>query len=97
MFIAGVEDGLIPHARAKNEGTLDEERRLVYVAITRAKKTVAMSHCKNRRKFGEQIPCHPSPFLKEIPEELIVHGNEAEPASEEAVLNFFASLKTSLE
>ena len=97
VFIAGVEDGLIPHARSKVEGTLDEERRLFYVAITRAQKTLAMSHCKNRRKFGEQIPCHPSPFLKEIPEELIVHGNEAEPASEEAVLDFFANLKASLE
>ena len=97
VFIAGIEDGLIPHARSKVEGTLDEERRLFYVAITRAQKTLAMSHCKNRRKFGEQIPCHPSPFLKEIPEELIVHGNEAEPASEEAVLDFFANLKASLE
>jgi superfamily I DNA/RNA helicase len=56
-----------------------------------------MSHCKNRRKFGEQIPCHPSPFLKEIPEELIVHGNEAEPVSEEEGLDFFANLKASLE
>ena len=97
VFIAGMEDGLIPHARSKVEGTLDEERRLFYVAITRAQKTLTMSHCKNRRKFGEQIPCHPSPFLKEIPEELIVHGNEAEPASEEAVLDFFANLKASLE
>ena len=97
VFIAGMEDGLIPHARSKVEGTLDEERRLFYVAITRAQKTLAMSHCKNRRKFGEQIPCHPSPFLKEIPEELIVHGNEAEPASEEAVLDFFANLKATLE
>ena len=97
VFIAGIEDGLIPHSRSKAEGTLDEERRLFYVAITRAQKTLAMSHCKNRRKFGEQTPCHPSPFLKEIPEELIVHGNEAEPASEEAVLDFFANLKASLE
>ena len=58
-----------------------------------------MSHCENRRKFGEMIPCHPSPFLKEIPEELVVHGNEAssEPASDEERLVFFASLKASLE
>ena len=45
------------------------------------------------------ISCHPSPFLKEIPEELVVHGNEAssEPASDEEELVFFASLKASLE
>ena len=97
VYIAGVEDGLIPHSRSKVEGTLDEERRLFYVAITRAQKTLTMSHCENRRKFGELIPCHPSPFLKEIPEELIVHGNESEPVSEEAGLDFFASLKASLE
>ena len=81
----------------EGEGALDEERRLFYVAITRAQMTLTMSHCENRRKFGDLIPCHPSPFLKEIPEELIVHGNEAEPASEEAVLDFFANLKASLE
>ena len=99
VYIAGVEDGLIPHSRSKAEGTLDEERRLFYVAITRAQVTLTMSHCENRRKFGEMIPCHPSPFLKEIPEELVVHGNEAssEPASDEERLVFFASLKASLE
>ena len=99
VYIAGVEDGLIPHSRSKAEGTLDEERRLFYVAITRAQVTLTMSHCENRRKFGELIPCHPSPFLKEIPEELVVHGNEAasEPASDEEGLDFFASLKASLE
>ena len=99
VYIAGVEDGLIPHSRSKAEGTLDEERRLFYVAITRAQMTLTMSHCENRRKFGDLIPCHPSPFLKEIPEELVVHGNEvgSEPVSDEAGRDFFASLKASLE
>ena len=99
VYIAGVEDGLIPHSRSKVEGTLDEERRLFYVAITRAQLTLTMSHCENRRKFGELIPCNPSPFLKEIPEELIVHGNElsSEPASDEEGVDFFAGLKASLE
>jgi len=99
VYIAGVEDGLIPHARSKVEGTLDEERRLFYVAITRAQLSLAMSHCEHRKKYGEQIPGHPSPFLKEIPEELIVYGNEtaSQPASEEEGLDFFANLKASLE
>ena len=97
VFIAGVEDGLIPHARSKVEGTVDEERRLFYVAITRAQKTLTMSHCGSRRKFGELIPCHPSPFLKEIPGELIVHGDDAEPVSEEEERDFFSRLKASLE
>ena len=99
VYIAGVEDGLIPHSRSKVEGTLDEERRLFYVAITRAQISLTMSHCEHRKKYGEQIPYHPSPFLKEIPEELIVHGNDAssEAASEEEGLDFFANLKASLE
>ena len=97
VFIAGVEDGLIPHARSKVEGTVDEERRLFYVAITRAQRTLTMSHCGSRRKFGELIPCQPSPFLKEIPEELIVHGDDAEPVSEEEERDFFSRLKASLE
>ena len=97
VFIAGVEDGLIPHARSKVEGTVDEERRLFYVAITRAQRTLTMSHCGSRRKFGELIPCQPSPFLKEIPEQLIMHGDDAEPVSEEEERDFFSRLKASLE
>tara|TARA_B100001540_G_scaffold104961_1_gene94696 strand:- start:561 stop:2603 length:2043 start_codon:yes stop_codon:yes gene_type:complete len=98
VYIAGVEDGLIPHSRSKAEGTLDEERRLFYVAITRAQLGLTMSHCEYRKKFGEQMTCNPSPFLKEIPEDLIVYGNgvDAEPASDEDGLDFFHNLKASL-
>jgi len=99
VYIAGVEDGLIPHSRSKVEGTLDEERRLFYVAITRAQLALTMSHCEYRKKYGEQIPGNPSPFLKEIPEDLLIYGNgaDAEPASEEDGMDFFAGLKASLE
>ena len=99
VYIAGVEDGLIPHSRSKVEGTLDEERRLFYVAITRAQLALTMSHCEYRKKYGEQIPGNPSPFLKEIPEDLLIYGNgaDAEPASEEDGIDFFAGLKASLE
>ncbi len=99
VYIAGVEDGLIPHSRSKVEGTLDEERRLFYVAITRAQLGLTMSHCEYRKKYGEQIPGNPSPFLKEIPEGLLIYGNgaDAEPASEKDGIDFFAGLKASLE
>ena len=97
VFIAGVEDGLIPHARSKVEGTVDEERRLFYVAITRAQQTLTLSHCGFRRKFGDQVPCNPSPFLTEIPEKLVVHGDDQEPVSAQQGKEFFASLKASLE
>lgn len=69
--IVGLEDGLLPHTRSKEEGTLDEERRLFYVAITRAMKSLTISHCLARKKYGQSSPCHPSPFLNELPEELV--------------------------
>jgi superfamily I DNA/RNA helicase len=66
VFLVGVEDGLIPHERSKSEGTVDEERRLFYVGITRAMKSLTLSWCRSRMKFGSAMHCRPSPFLKEI-------------------------------
>ncbi len=76
VFIVGLEDGLLPHSRSKVEGTLDEERRLFYVAITRAQETLAISYCLGRKKYGETVSSHPSPFLKELPEELVEYISE---------------------
>ena len=76
VYIVGMEDGLLPHARSKAEGTLDEERRLFYVAVTRAMRTLTISHCAGRKKYGAVVPCHPSPFLKELPPELVEHADE---------------------
>ena len=66
---------MLPHSRSKVEGTLDEERRLFYVAVTRAMLTLTISHCGGRKKYGQLLPCHPSPFLKELPEELVEHSD----------------------
>ncbi len=74
--IVGMEDGLLPHTRSKEEGTLDEERRLFYVAITRAMQTLTISHCQARKKFGKLTPCHPSPFLMDLPPELVEQAAE---------------------
>ena len=76
VYVVGLEDGLLPHSRSKVEGTLDEERRLFYVAITRAMQTLTISHCGGRKKYGQLLPCHPSQFLKELPPELIEHADE---------------------
>ena len=76
VYIVGLEDGLLPHSRSKLEGTLDEERRLFYVAITRAMQSLTISHCGGRKKYGQLMPCHPSPFLKELPPELVEHADE---------------------
>lgn len=71
VYIVGLEEGLLPHSRSTVEGTLDEERRLFYVAVTRAMQNLVISHCGGRKKYGQLLPCHPSRFLKELPEELV--------------------------
>lgn len=95
VYIVGMEDGLLPHSRSKTEGTMDEERRLFYVAVTRAMQTLAISHCGGRRKYGQLMPCHPSPFLKELPPELVEHADDKakEPVSVESGKNLFAALR----
>lgn len=95
VYVVGLEDGLLPHARSKVENTMDEERRLFYVAVTRAKETLAISHCGGRKKYGQVMPCHPSPFLKELPEELVEHedGKSKKPVGLEAGKNLFAAMR----
>ncbi|WP_315388458.1 UvrD-helicase domain-containing protein [uncultured Stenotrophomonas sp.] len=69
VFIVGCEDGVLPHQVSLDEGNLQEERRLLYVGITRAKIQLWMSHSKLTRKFGEHVRLKPSRFFDEIPAE----------------------------
>jgi superfamily I DNA/RNA helicase len=66
VFLIGLEDGLLPHSRSRLEGSLEEERRLFYVGITRAKSNLTITHCANRMKYGNSTPCQPSSFLKDL-------------------------------
>jgi superfamily I DNA/RNA helicase len=97
--VVGLEDGLLPHSRSKVEGTLDEERRLFYVAITRAMKTLRLSYCLGRKKYGQVMPCHPSPFLKELPEELVENAAERskQPVAVDSGKNMFAAMREALD
>jgi superfamily I DNA/RNA helicase len=99
VYIVGLEDGLLPHTRSKAEQTLDEERRLFYVAVTRAQERLTLSHCQARKKYGQLLPCHPSPFLKEIPEDLVEHAadRDAQPVSPESGKHLFAALRQALD
>ena len=73
VFLVGMEEGLFPGMPAiGDQEEMEEERRLCYVAITRAKKTLTLSHARQRRLYGQQKAAMPSRFLKEIPEDLIV-------------------------
>jgi DNA helicase-2/ATP-dependent DNA helicase PcrA len=66
----GMEEGTFPHARSLDEQNLEEERRLCYVGITRAKETLTLSYAKLRSSWGEREYQMPSRFLSEIPEKL---------------------------
>ncbi|MGZ4973430.1 MAG: ATP-dependent helicase, partial [Limisphaerales bacterium] len=96
VFIVGMEDGLLPHSRSKIENTLDEERRLFYVGMTRAMQTLTLSHCQARKKYGQALPCHPSPFLNELPEDLVEHGDEKSktPVTVETGKSLFAAMRS---
>lgn len=67
VFIVGCEDGVLPHETALEEGSLEEERRLMYVGITRAKEGLYLSHSRTTRKFRELVRLQPSRFLDELP------------------------------
>jgi len=95
VFIAGVEEELLPHVRALMEAEgpdpdagVEEERRLFYVGITRAKERLVLTHAQTRLHFGQESFRSPSRFLAEIPPELL-EGHEAD-ADESEVLGTFA-------
>jgi len=71
VYLVGVEEGILPHDRSKLEGNIEEERRLFYVGITRARHGLALSHCAQRRRYGQEEPKHPSSFLKELPLDVV--------------------------
>jgi DNA helicase-2/ATP-dependent DNA helicase PcrA len=72
VFLVGLEDGTFPHSRSINDPKeLEEERRLAYVAITRAEKVLYVTHSMRRRVYGEDIAAEPSQFLNEMPLEMI--------------------------
>jgi ATP-dependent DNA helicase Rep len=73
VFIVGMEEGLLPHRSSIEEGAanadtaIEEERRLAYVGITRARKSLAFSYALRRKRYGEVVTCEPSRFLNELP------------------------------
>jgi len=77
VFVVGCEDGSFPHMKALEEGGEEEERRLCYVAITRARQRLYMTWTRERRLFGRAERNLPSRFVDELPEELIERGSSA--------------------
>ena len=98
VHIVGLEEGLLPHSRSAVEGTLDEERRIFYVAVTRAMKSLNISHCSARKRYGQLMPCHPSRFLKELPPHLVeaAESREKRPVDQEAGKKMFDAMRMSI-
>ncbi len=97
VFLVGLEEGILPHDRSKLEGALDEERRLLYVGMTRARQTLTITHCDARMRYGSASPCTPSSFLKEIDERFVdrvsFHAVANAPASEGTARSHFAKMR----
>ena len=98
VFLAGCEDDIIPHARALEDdpANIEEERRLFYVAVTRAMDKLYITSCKTRRHLRDSVTCLPSRFLEEIPAELIQNDEGKAESLEEAekrVMEQFEKLK----
>ena len=84
VFLCGIEEGLFPHERSLSEpGRLEEERRLCYVGITRARQRLHISYAESRRLYGSESYPHPSRFISELPDELLhevrLRGNSSQP------------------
>nr|WP_300307410.1 DNA helicase Rep [Halomonas sp.] len=69
VYLMGLEEELLPHRNSIESGTVEEERRLAYVGITRARQTLTMTLARQRKAFGEMLDCVPSRFLDELPPE----------------------------
>ncbi len=76
VFLIGCEEGILPHQVSIDNSQIEEERRLMYVGITRAQKTLNISWCKKRKRAGEIEMCEPSRFIEELPKDDVRHfGN----------------------
>lgn len=79
VFLVGVEEGLLPHREAIDLNRIDEERRLMYVGITRAQMSLTLTWCARRKQGGEMIGRDPSRFIEEMGDDIRHLGKDTEP------------------
>jgi DNA helicase-2/ATP-dependent DNA helicase PcrA len=111
VFLVGLEEGILPHSRSLADGAdhdaaaiadpVAEERRLLYVGVTRAQQRLVLSSCLTRRRNRERVPALPSRFLEQIPEQLLQRrapGNVlTEEESQDLRATFFSKMKDMLD
>lgn len=96
VFLIGMEENLLPHQNSIDNDSIEEERRLAYVGITRAQRTCTLSYCTHRKQRGVHEECEPSRFLEELPQEdLYWAARQALPdeIKMENKRSFFANMK----
>lgn len=94
VFLVGVEEGILPHQESMTEAGLEEERRLMYVGVTRARENLSISYCVKRKRAKEMQVCEPSRFISEMGEDLKFSGTAVTKEMGNARL---AMLKSALE
>lgn len=83
VFMVGLEEDLLPHRNSIDSDMVEEERRLFYVGVTRARRKLEITFCRQRRRYGEWESCKMSRFLEELPEENIVWYTDGKMPSKE--------------
>jgi ATP-dependent DNA helicase Rep len=82
VFLVGLEEGILPHREAIEAGNVDEERRLMYVGLTRAQQTLHLSYCRTRKRAGEKVDCIPSRFVAELAQDDVRYADQPLTADE---------------
>jgi superfamily I DNA/RNA helicase len=100
VYLVGLEEGILPHKRSIEDGHIDEERRLLYVGITRAQERLMLSFCSTRLRYGDRMPCRRSSFIGEVSPDLYQYESWDDimnrPTTEEETKDYFASLRNML-
>lgn len=100
VFMVGVEEDILPHQNSQEDNGVEEERRLAYVGITRARQRLFISFAKTRNRFGEKLTCEPSRFLEELPEQHIEWENKiviSEKERQATAQQYIADLQSLLD
>ena len=96
VFLVGVEENILPHRDAVDEGRLEEERRLMYVGVTRAKKSLTLSYCARRKRARESVACEPSRFIDELGDDVRLPDRPADADSKASGSDRLAALRAML-
>lgn len=101
VYMVGMEEQLLPHRTSIEEDNVEEERRLCYVGITRARQHLTLTLAAKRKRFGEFIDCEPSRFISELPKEDLqwINGKEKLQGSDKKAFvgSHLASMRAMLD